>query len=536
MCINYLTGLFFMDLIEAIPFFTLLDKNMKKLIKNFSNSQNYDDMFDYGLNNNLYAFTVLKTFKIFKAFSQNRKGLLFSVLVVFSSLHLCTCFFIFIGRNEFQGWIIQNNLQDKNFADLYIASLYYQMTTLTTVGYGDISANVGPEKFYGIFILIVGTCAYSWILTYISNYIKKNNEKFLDFEEKIKVLNEIKMEYPNLNNALYDQIKRYLNYNKSEYNNNLKFILESLPSSLQNNLIIEIYKPIIKNFQFFKSFENSDFFVKIVTSLKPILSMKDDILIQEGDIIEDIIFIKTGLLTLEVIVDLNDPKNSVRSHLEMTGMNCFKSISNQKFTELLNRNSLTSIYQPEFRKSIIYNDKYTKKKELKIIDLRKNEHFGDILMILNEKSPVTVKVKSKKAELFFLQKTEATEISNRYSNIWKRIVNRSLHNMKQIKNLIRKKVFLYIKSNNIKMDDLTKENFVNYFNVMKKKLIKNKFPNTAVILKEVKSLSDKNYAVTTLSNKEQSTTIRTRNISIKKTNDSKLAKESQSKISSKKKS
>jgi hypothetical protein len=35
-------------------------------------------------------------------------------------------------------------------------------------------------------------------------------------------------------------------------------------------------------------------------------------------------------------------------------------------------------------------------------------------MILNEKSPLTIKVKSQKAELFFLQKTEATEISNRY--------------------------------------------------------------------------------------------------------------------------
>ena len=60
---------------------------------------------------------------------------------------------------------------------------------------------------------------------------------------------------------------------------------------------MEIYKPIIENFQFFKSFENSDFFVKIVTSLKSILSMKDDILIQEGDIIEDIIFVKKGILT-----------------------------------------------------------------------------------------------------------------------------------------------------------------------------------------------------------------------------------------------
>ena len=95
-------------------------------------------------------------------------------------------------------------------------------------------------------------------------------------------------------------------------------------------------------------------------------------------------------------------------------------------------------FRPDFTKQV-FKDNYGNKKELKIIDLNW-EHFEDILMILNEKSPVAIKVKSKKAELFFLQKTEAIEISNRYSNIWKRIVNRSLHNMKQIKNLIRKKV------------------------------------------------------------------------------------------------
>ena len=179
--------------------------------------------------------------------------------------------------------------------------------------------------------------------------------------------------------------------------------MESLPSSLQNNLIIEIYKPIIINFQFFKSFENSDFFVKIVTSLKPILSMKDDILINEGDIIEDIIFIKTGVLTLEIIIDLDDPKNSVETHLELTGMDCFKSISNQKFTELINLNSMNTGFRPNFTQKV-FKENYGNKKELKIIELRKNEHFGDILMILNEKSPVAVKVKSKKAELFFFAK------------------------------------------------------------------------------------------------------------------------------------
>ena len=276
----------------------------------FDPNKNINHIYDFGLNNNYFALTLLKTLKIFKTFNSNRilqkfikfcdksllfyewKGLFSSIIIAFSSLHFCTCFFIFIGKNGPGNWIVKNNLQDKSFLDIYIASLYYQMKTLTTVGYGDITITNGFEKIFGIFILIVGTFAYSWILTYISNYIKKNNEKFLDFEKKIKLLSEIQLEYPNLNRNLYNNIKRYLNYNKSKYKFNLKFILESLPLSLQNNLIIEIYKPIIKNFQFFKSFENSDFFVKIVTSLKPILSMKDDILINEGDIIEDIIFIK----------------------------------------------------------------------------------------------------------------------------------------------------------------------------------------------------------------------------------------------------
>ena len=543
LCINYLTGWFFPDLIEAVPIFTFLDRNLQKSIKNLSDSRSYHIQ-DFGINNKFFALTILKSFKIFKTFSFNRlfnkiykyldkflffyewKGLIFSILLVFSSLHLFTCFFIFIGRNEFQGWIFQNNLQDKSYIDLYIASLYYQMATLTTVGYGDITANVSLEKIYGTFILILGTFTYSWILTNISNYIKKNNEKYIDFEEKMKVLTEIKIEYPNLNNDLYDRIRRYLNYNKSGYNNNIKFILESLPSSLQNNLIIEIYKPIIMNFQFFKSFENSNFFVKIVTSLKPILSMKNDILIQEGDIIEDIIFIKKGVLTLEIIVDLNDPKNSIKSHLETTGKSCFNNISNQKLTELINHNTLTPMYQPELNKPIIYNKN---KKEIKIIDLRRNEHFGDILMILNEKSPVAVKVKSKKAELFFLQKTEATEISNRYSNIWKRIVNRSLHNMKQIKYLIRKKLFLFIEANNIQMDEDFKEKYLskeNYKSVVNsnKKIKKHKSPRSLIQLSNSARFED------------QSTSIRTKKNKIKEHNNSKNDLECFSKINNKKKS
>ena len=479
MFLHYLTGWFIFDFIEALPIFTLLTQKMNKFrLEIISSNKNVTNMFHFGLDNKLYAITFLKSFKIFKSITNNRaanfinkfldnyefysqwKGLFYTILITLSTLHFSSCFFIFLGKNEFNGWILYNNLHEKKFIEKYVAALHFQITTLTTVGYGDITTVNFFERYYGIMILIIGTCAYSWIVTYISNYIKKNNEKYIDYEKNMNVLNEIKIEYPNLNQYLYDRITRYLNYKKSENKYNLKFILESLPSSLQNNLIIEIYKPIIENFQFFKSFENSDFFVKIVTSLKPILSMREDILIQEGDIIEDIIFIKKGVLTLEIVINLNNPKKSIESHLKMIGMDCFKNISNNKFSAIMNMSSMNdSHYNSDFDRQI-YHHNCKNGKEIKIIDLRKNEHFGDILMILNEKSPLTVKVKSKKAELFFLEKTEATEISNRYSNIWKRIVNRSLHNMKQIKNLIRKKVLFFAENNNIKIDKKLKERYL----------------------------------------------------------------------------
>ena len=72
---------------------------------------------------------------------------------------------------------------------------------------------------------------------------------------------------------------------------------------------------------------------------------------------------------------------------------------------------------------------------IKIIDLRKNEHYGDVHIFLNQPSPFTVKAKSRKAELFLLRKSDAIRISNNFPNIWKRIHYKSYHNLVSIKKL-----------------------------------------------------------------------------------------------------
>ena len=512
MTLNYLKGWFILDLIEAIPYLLILNSR-----KEFCNNKNISHNFAYGNNLN-YSLLLFKLFKIFKTFRNSAikamnkflnkinffydwKDVLSYIIIILCALHIASCYFIFLGNNLYPGWFAKG-LQSESSMDIYIASIYYVVTTLTTVGYGDIIVVSKYQRLFQIVLLIVGTLSYSWLLTYISNYIKKNNEKYIVYEEKMKILEEIKINYPNLSNNLYERISRYLRYNKSKYKYNIKYVLDSLPSSIQNNLIIEIYKPIIKNFLFFKYFENSDFFVKIVTSMKPILSMKDDILVHEGDIIEDIIFIKKGRLSLEADINLDDSKNIFNDQFKET--NSISNIPTINQTKIEDKNFYVSYFDLTTKKSntIKLEEKPCHKKQIKIIELRSNEHFGDVLMILNEKSPVTIKVKSKKAELLFLPKTDATEISNLYPNIWKKIVTRSLHNLAQIKNIIRKKIILYCELNGIPLDkDLKKKLSGHNIKDKNEKWKNNKYSNSTI--KEVDEsiyLSPKN-SNTVMSNK-----------------------------------
>jgi hypothetical protein len=239
----------------------------------------------------------------------NRYGkLLINLFIFFISIHIEACVFIFIGKNNYPNWIEHFHFNYKNFKELYLISIYYTIETLTTVGYGDISCISIREKIFGLFMEVIGICAYSWALAQISNYIKVLNEKTEELLNKINILNDIKATYPNLPNYLYDRILRYLNYNHLYIKKDKNIIINELPIGLRNTFIYEMYKPFIKNFNFFKNFSNIDFIVKVILAFKPVLSFKNNILIKDDCFVKYIIFIKKRKLSLEIPLLFKAPK------------------------------------------------------------------------------------------------------------------------------------------------------------------------------------------------------------------------------------
>ena len=487
--INYLKTWFLFDLITSIPIFTII----KSLENNCIENNIYKDT---NLNNNgihshyyntnpnkihylLILIKFIKTFKIFKTniavhkigkilcgseFLTDWGNVILYSFFLLSFLNLSSCFYIFIGRNSLHGWIFYDNLETKNFSHIYLAAVYYIITTVTTVGYGDLIGKNLNEIIFQVIILIAGTCIYSWLISSISNYIKKMNEKNTKYEQKLELLQEIKLNNPHLNNKLYEKILRLLHYRKYHEDETEKnIVLNSLPNSLKNTLIIEMYKKFINDFTFFKGIENKEFIVQIISKLKPVIGIKGDTLIKEGEFIDDIIFIKDGILSLEICIDGDYPEKSVEDYLRRNEY--LKSIkiedpnlkSNVNIKKSYNRvKSYGAAYyygliKQKARKYVKINslNEYLKDtndtessfgiakniKRIKILDIRKNEHFGDVLMFLNKKSPLYVRVSSNKADLLLLKKLDALRISTNYPNIWKKIIKKPLANSKIIQNL-----------------------------------------------------------------------------------------------------
>lgn len=108
----------------------------------------------------------------------------------------------------------------------------------------------------------------------------------------MSILEEIRLHHPDLKDNIYQEILKNLRIEQLYEKNDKNILFDSLPITLKNKLIMEMYKDFINNFVFFRDNHHSDFIVKVITSLKPLLTFKDDILIQEGDYVKEIFLSK----------------------------------------------------------------------------------------------------------------------------------------------------------------------------------------------------------------------------------------------------
>jgi hypothetical protein len=322
-----------------------------------------------------------------------------------------------------------------------------------------------------------------------------------------------------MNKIIYYEVLRNLRNEQFYEKKDKQLLFQNLPYYLKNKLIMQMYRPIIQNFIFFKDIGNSDFIVKVATSLKPLISVKGDILIQEGDYIKEIFFVKKGLMGLSITINMNDPEQSFQKYRDLIAIekniSHFKpSFIHQKTKKLFGSNLFFNKNDEE--SSYSEDDDIIDAQDINIIEIRAREHFGDALMFLNERSPLKARIRSRSAELFILRKMEAIEIYSIYPHIWTKINKKSLYNMDQIYLKIEKRITELCKQYKKKPKNNFLEKYKTIINQSKKdgtflinnkKQIKNKDKDNNIEIKKDEVKKDDNENENQLNNKNESQTM-----------------------------
>lgn len=66
---------------------------------------------------------------------------------------------------------MEGDVQEMNSSDKYLTSIYWTVTTITTVGYGDVSISTNLERVFCIALMVLGVVAFGLLSGSLTNIL-----------------------------------------------------------------------------------------------------------------------------------------------------------------------------------------------------------------------------------------------------------------------------------------------------------------------------------------------------------------------------
>ena len=407
---HYITNSFFKNLIISFPFLSIFHNSnsffkILPLIRIFK-------FYEYTFNekdSELYYDKLIINLHIIQPLSMHNP--LYSFLEFFVGffilLHISTCMFIYLlDSSDYPNWTT-SNFDDSNTRN-YISGFYFSLTTIITVGYGDVTPLSYNERLYTIILMIIGVCLYSMVLSILSSLFEDFQTKEKNNKKNIYILDELRNKY-HIPDEIYHKVLRYLKYTSVINSKDNNLLMNSLPKYYKCALLYEIHGESLNNINFFKG-QSNEFKIQSVLFLKELNLIKGEYLIQSGDMIEEFYMVKKGILQIQ---------------------------------------------------------KETNYVKIKILKIREKEHFGEIYMTSSIPMPFDIIGYSKFSELFYFKKSDFITLYEDFPKEIEKILNLSWKNTIRIE---KKAKLLFEKAeNNNYSNNLSSSSSLNENKTIKKK-------------------------------------------------------------------
>lgn len=206
--------------------------------------------------------------------------LLFWILL---SAHVVSC-----------GWILLTETPAgmPNY-ERYTRAFYWTITTITTIGYGDITPTGLRQTLYVIFVEILGAGMYGLVIGNIANLIANIDVAKTQYKEKLDRINTF-LKYRNIPASQQRRINDYYNYLwESRRGYDESSVLADLPVPLKESVLLHLNREIIEKVPIFEA-AGEDLIKDIIVNMEPVVFTPGDYIVRAGEVGFDMYFISRG--------------------------------------------------------------------------------------------------------------------------------------------------------------------------------------------------------------------------------------------------
>jgi hypothetical protein len=188
----------------------------------------------------------------------------------------------------------------------WLRSFYWGITTLTTVGFGDISASTEGEMLFAAFAELIGTMVFGTLVGTVGSIIGRRRLLEDRHESQVEEIKEF-MQSKHIPLALQADVRKYLR-------NNFKFRrafderrhLSMLPPQLMFGMLQCLYEKSVWKSSFFRGL-GEEVMAEICFALLPVVASPGEIVFRIGDVAREGFVIMSG--RVEIVT------SSDRTHL-----------------------------------------------------------------------------------------------------------------------------------------------------------------------------------------------------------------------------
>ena len=245
--------------------------------------------------------SFFETFKDFFRMKQSAMRLLTSITSIVMCVHIASCFWCYISiiqGNGYNTWIYQSGLLDQDIGSLYITGIYWAVTTLCTVGYGDIHAYNNLEEIFSIFWMFTGVYFISFVIGSLSNLYYKIDTKDKILVTKLAIIDEFTNEIK-LEKGTRQRIRHALRYSTDKNNSSWSHkqnIFNELPKDLRYQISLAMHNGAAKRIKLFLH-KDPVIIAAIVPFLLPLFINDQELIYVKGEYAEEIYFVSKGKIS-----------------------------------------------------------------------------------------------------------------------------------------------------------------------------------------------------------------------------------------------